>query len=443
MAADISEFLKEMYDVPKPIPEYVEINKIWHDQIDSIWPEAPDLKYYSTSYDIFLPNLSIQPDQTIKDACIRVYFEYINPRINAFKETPTYKINSISNFWSEQAPDAPPLKLSVQETVHGPQIVLDNKDVFDKLIETEEDLKESFDALVVELNIMNHVLPDNITYDIILYINTHGATTFESKLDPEVECLDDTFEIDMRTGETVKKPGRIQLHSPPPSKQITFLTATQLGIDNVDGDELPKIQSHILETMYKTQTFDIYKLQKWLQTRKKKQLSLKGYVKVVGPRVGMETVKRYARSVGWKIAHNYVNRIYIPDPKYNPKIAIIYVKPGTEIHKDTLNLFEIIQDEIGGRSDMTTRNQHISPHIYRTELITYLYEHGYNHPLIIDSSCGGFYTRKLPTDRGARAIAHTATLVKEGEGAAGGKTKKGKKRKKGKTKKQRKTIKIF
>jgi hypothetical protein len=417
-----------------PIPEYVEINQVWHDHVDSIWPEAPDLKYYAIDYSIYLPDFPDAFDETISSPIIRVYFDHIKPRIDAFKETIKYKMRNISEFWLEQIsdfPDTPPLELSD----HNGKIVIDNRDIFIRLIEMNEDLTEPFDALVHKLKVLNHELPIDIPYDIILYINVHGATTLESEVQPEAPCVDDRVQIDMRTGKVVKIPGRIKLFTPPPPNQVTFLTATQLGIDNIkDGDEVKEIQIHILKTLEETQTLDIHKLQSWLQTQKKVKTT-KGYVKRVGERLGIENVQQYARSVGWRIAHNYVNRRYEPDPKWNPKIAIIYVKPETALQLETSDLFERIMAATG-RSSMTTKSHRLRPYIHRTELLTYLYELGYTHPLIIDSSCGGFYTRNLPTGREARSMQHTAKL---GEGAAGGTRKYNKKTKKQKTKNKRKT----
>ena len=422
MAAEVS--------LAEPIPEYTKINQLWHIHIDSIWRGAPDLIYDANDYSIFLPDMRDTLDESIKDASVRFYFEHLKPMFDAFKETPPYKKQYISNFWSEQAPDAPPLELSVR----GTRIIIDNKDDLDKLIESDENLIEPFDALLVELNKINHVMPTNISYDIVLYINTHGATMLGSE-DPEATCVDDRTQFDITTGEVVKIPGRIKLHIPPPPNQVTFLTATQLGIDNIRGDDdVTKLQNHILKTLEETQTLDIHKLQSWLQ-HKKKMTTTKGFVDRVGKRLGIETVQQYARSVGWRIAHNYVNRRYAPDPAWNPKIIILYVKEGSPIPLKTSDLFEQILFSTG-RSSMATKSWHLKPHIFRTELLTYLYERGYKHPLIIDASCGGFYTHKPPNDRDVRAMTHVARL---GEGAAGGrKTRKYKKTSTG-TKKKRKT----
>jgi hypothetical protein len=86
---------------------------------------------------------------------------------------------------------------------------------------------------------------------------------------------------------------------------------------------------------------------------------------------------------------------------------------------------------------MTTRSGRNFPHISRTELIDYLDKEGYTNPLIIDSSCGGFYSRKhgfTPQDISAMQRA----AVKKGVAGGTKKTKKSKKiRKQRKTKKSK------
>lgn len=100
-----------------------------------------------------------------------------------------------------------------------------------------------------------------------------------------------------------------------------------------------------------------------------------------------------------------MNRIYAPDPEWNPKIAILYVKPGTTLHVQPYpDLFDVVQAR-NGRNDMTTRSFHLRPHIFRTELVSYLYECGYSQPLIIDSSCGGLYSNDFsPSDQDLRRM---------------------------------------
>ena len=84
---------------------------------------------------------------------------------------------------------------------------------------------------------------------------------------------------------------------------------------------------------------------------------------------------------------------------------------------------------------MTTRSFQHHPHIFRTELVAYLYENGYNHPLIIDGSCGGFYSHKhIPSSQGLRMMQNTARKA----GVDGGKKSKNKKIKTKKIKKTRK-----
>ena len=119
----------------------------------------------------------------------------------------------------------------------------------------------------------------------------------EAEVKPEVECIDDVFEINMETGEPEKRPGRIPIHAPPPNKQLTFLTAVQFGIDNIGGDELPLFRSHIEKTILTTKKIDIHDLQSMLQSKKKNKINSKGWVKKTITKLGLESTQTYMHSV--------------------------------------------------------------------------------------------------------------------------------------------------
>ena len=404
---------------------------MWHHHIDTIWAGAPDLFVYGQT--IMYPFKETELlDPKLSAEIIQAYAIHVLPKIKEYEESSEFIIHSILEFWVDQlTPElneiiefVPELELVQQRG----RIILRNKEQLEAFIESNDRFIEPFQALLAKIESSNRELPDEVLYDIVVFVNTHGSTTL-SAVDPAQKCADDTFEIGP-DGKVVTTSGNIPILTPPRNKQVTFLTAKQIGIDNIKHDELREVQSYITHVIKTTGTLNIVDLQKWFQKRKHERyyrISEKK-AKIFEAKFGKEAFQEENHYKGWTITQErYADRIYVPDPNWNPKIAILGVKRDTELTADTPDLFERVMG-FNRRSSMTTKSEHLRPHIYRSELLNFLYTYGYTHPLVIDSSCGGLYTLTPPNARSRRYTKNSAV------GVAGGTRKKKCKREKSPTK---------
>jgi hypothetical protein len=462
--------------------EYSELNAEWHRQVDTIWPDAPDLEFYPASYNIFCPDAPPELKDKIEIVSRSIYL-----LIQTFTLTPTYILHNTPHLWRMRAMEylMPMGKYEIiglhLEIGRNGNITIANKDEILEVIKQDEPLIQILNDIEIELDPQNieakkveiakdirlhneykapptvihrpslvaeaaeaAEAPDiSIEYDFILFINTHGQSIYLS-MGKNLQAADDLMALSDKKGVVKTTPGQVTIYHPPPSTKLTFLSAVPIGIVNIErnGNEmLALIKSLYTQQIHETRTFNILNLQSKLREDKKQEL------------IDMEKSKQYTKNVDfrnlrnselwWNIAYSYTDRIYVPDPDWKPEFAILYADPTVShlgntapITTDTHDLFKRVYDfcklhhQHTRQSAEAEAEAETKPIIYRTQLLMYIYKVLlFKNPLIIDSSCAGFHPTKNISGQALRAM--------KKQGVAGGQ--KSKKKRKSRKRKSRKS----
>ena len=245
--------------------EFDRINGIWinHLQTKYNWEDTygpiPPLETEPPSLKIFFP---FQEIQKIDSDVFSDLFTFYHAIIQKFEETVYYKMHEFELFCIEQHPFFKAIQISKKGN-----IIVINDEIQEEIPAENYELNYAWSKIKEELNRINGMAPVAVIseFDAIFCINAHGCVmTGESE---KGECIDDDC--------------RYEILKPPDGKQLTFLTATPLGVVNIsntgsrNNQDLKDVQEFIYTEIRKGH-LDIHKLQNYLRSTKiKHSLKLK------------------------------------------------------------------------------------------------------------------------------------------------------------------------
>ncbi len=362
--------------------EFDRINRIWiqHLQTKYDWENTygpiPHLQTEPPSLQIFIPLTEIQ--KTNDADVINEAYKFIRPIIAKFEETVSYKMHEFKLFCIEQHPFFEAIQISNK----GKQIIITNSEEIQASIPTEEedddlnyDLTYAWSKIQKELNTLNNVFTVIPEFDAIFYINTHGCVLSGKR--KKSECVDDGC--------------RYEILKPPEGKQLTFLTATPLGVVNIgktgkSGSKSVKDLKEVIDKEIRKGHLDIHHLQDYLRSTKvTKSLKFKDD----------DDYKSYLKKQGWNISHHYLERGLEPDADFGIPIVMLYTSPEVSLHMRRAGITEdtdlftfMLGEPESGRSRHSDRRR---TYIMKSEFIRFIHRFCDN-PLIIDSSCSSIHS---------------------------------------------------
>ena len=278
--------------------------------------------------------------------CEEIFKEIVLKQFDEYRFTFDFVVNATTELWGD-------FKKIVINNPNPSSPFLDviNKKEIEQSIISDPYMQRVYRKILAVLEYYNRQFPK---YDVVIYINLHGTLT-------------STLEA--------AAPLRIQ------GMNVTFLSYAQLG-------ECGFIYSSIYEKIH--ELFDATDMKsinmKHIlgELRATKFNMTSRHQKVITSKFGASFTRQQADE-GWRIYSRWSQRYYVPekDPQgsfvptgtsYIP-IEVLYDSTGRLKGK---NIFA----EIVGRITRQTKQ-----YAYRSDVLSYLYMHGYRNPLIVDTSC--------------------------------------------------------
>ena len=206
-------------------------------------------------------------------------------------------------------------------------------------------------------------------YDVIILLHLHGSYDLTGKEDQVCEMV-----------------------PIPEDRHVTFLEAVECGVRNITNSAWYDYTRMVLNAFIRIFHPPTRELATNVQTflRDIKQQELRnvesGMNKLLNEMLQDERAGKAAKfkeKKGWEIKtlnKFYANREYEPDSKWPMHMIVVY----TEHESLPLN---------------TNLSSVVEKPFSRKGLLTYLYDHGATHPLIIDNSCGDVYAYSSTAER--------------------------------------------
>jgi hypothetical protein len=412
---------------------YTDLNKLW----DEVKPRQ--LKRYegntdlvlTDTYDIALPVVDLDPKS--HDAMVSAYSFYIIPAFEIAKRKFEYKKIQIMMSWKmTELRDGPEPTL----VYTNKKVELTNEQEIRDFIsdqepqEIREQLRLELFELEDEIDILNSSLE---TYDAIIYLDLHGLLIQEEPVDDR-PTIDFGFKMS-KSGNCI--PGLYPVCSIPESDaEITFITATKPGVNNIDELSVffRNVEALVNRQLEDTHSIDILKLQKDIRQLKKQYIQRVNIQYQYTPEEKLKIFQgfwdNFEKDKGWGITKNkWLNKKLVPDLKFGIPVRVLYDEPSIHGPLDKDNLIDRIL-EANGRNTHALRSDK-ERSITTNELVQYLIDAGRKNVLIIDTSC--FEQRLYDDLRTERRLVREA--VKEGVASVEGGTRK-KKRKNRKTRRR-------
>jgi len=207
-------------------------------------------------------------------------------------------------------------------------------------------------------------------YDVIILLHLHGAYDLTSKEDQVCEIV-----------------------SIPEDRHVTFLEAVECGVRNITNSawyDYTRVLLNAFIRIFSSTRELASNVQTILRDIKQQELKNEesGMNKLLNEMLQDERAikaSKFKEKKGWEIKtlhKSYANREYEPDPTWPMHMIVVY----TEHESLPLN---------------TNLSSVVEKPYSRKTLLTYLYEHGAIHPLIIDNSCGDVYAYSSTAERHA------------------------------------------
>jgi hypothetical protein len=327
-----------------------QIQQSWIDAVKSLDSKIEPPPIIFEEDKVYLPDKSTMIARGLSPEmypeCEQIFKEIVLKQFDEYRYTSDFVINATTDLWG----DFKKIVIS-NPNPSSPFLDVMNKKEIEQSIIGNPYMQRVYRKILAVLEYYNRQFPK---YDVVIYINAHGTLT-------------STLEL--------ATPLRI------PGMNVSFLSYAQLG---ECGFAFSSIYKKIHELFDRTDMKSINMKHILEELRALKYNKSARQTKVITSVYGASFTRQQS-DVGWRMYTRWSQRYYEPekDPEgsFVPKgtdyipIEVLYDSTGRLKGK---NIFA----ELLGRITRQTK-QYVS----RSDILTYLYMHGYRNPLIVDISC--------------------------------------------------------